>query len=130
MHTSNITKKQQLELVTGCSALQMTQTLGHLKVCCHWIPHLLTDEYQMGSNDVTSRLLDRHAAEFNNFLLNNMTGVKSWFHQFDTRMVAQQGTALWHTFNEENAKTMSSACKVTGNFSSDATICLLVYFLP
>jgi hypothetical protein len=90
---------------------------------------LLTDEYQRGSNDVTSQLLHRHAAEFNNFLLNNMTGVKSWFHHFDTRIVAKHGTALCHTFNEGMAK-MPSACKVTGNFSLDATICLLVDFLP
>jgi len=106
------------------------QTLGCQKVCCHWISHLLTDEYQKGSNDVTLQLLKRHAAEFNNFLLNNMTSIKSWFHNFDTRIVAKRGTALCHTFNEEMAKTMSSACKVTGNFSLDTMICLLVYFLP
>jgi hypothetical protein len=35
---------------------------------------LLTDEYQRGSNDVTSQLLNRHAAEFNNFPPNNKAG--------------------------------------------------------
>jgi hypothetical protein len=59
-----------------------------------------------------------------------MIGVKSWFHHFDTRIMAKHGTASCHTFNEEVAKTMSSACKVTGNFSLDAMICLLVDFLP
>lgn len=56
--------------------------------------------------------------------------VKSWFHHFDTRIAAKHGTASCPTFNEEMAKTMSSACKVKGNFSLDVMICLLVYFLP
>jgi hypothetical protein len=123
-----MTKKQQLELGIGCSVLQMTN-FGMPES----LPSLdspFANKYQTGSNDVTLQLLKRHAAEFNNYLLNNMTGVKNWFHHFDTRIVAKHGTALCHTFNEEMAKTMSSACKVAGNISLHGMICLLVYFLP
>jgi hypothetical protein len=51
------------QLSTGHNDLQMIiKILGYQKMCCHWVPLLLTNEYKRACMDVLSHLLQQHAA--------------------------------------------------------------------
>jgi hypothetical protein len=74
------------QLSTGHSDMQkIIKILGYQKMCCHWVPLLLTNEYKRACMDVSSQLLQQHAAKGDEILLNTVTDAGSWFHHFDLK---------------------------------------------
>ena len=88
MSSSNMTEKFQhsLELNTVCCKRWCWLWDGYWKVCCCWVPDLLTGRQKWAHICVPSELLGRHGTDSNDFVLNIMAGDESWFHSCDQKI--------------------------------------------
>ena len=59
---------------------EMTESLGHRKVCARCVPRLLTEDHKGQRKATTSELLQSYRQEGDEFLLRSVTGDESWFH--------------------------------------------------
>jgi hypothetical protein len=57
--------------------------LGYTKVCSRWVPRTLTPEKKQKCVESCEELLKHYREEGHHFLLNIVTGDKSWIHHFD-----------------------------------------------
>jgi len=58
-------------------------SLGYIKVCSRWVPHMLTPEKKQKRVEICEELLKRYREEGDQFLFNIVTGDESWIHHFD-----------------------------------------------
>jgi hypothetical protein len=75
-------------------------------------------------------LLERHAAEGDDFLLNIVIGDASWSHHFDPERKRQ--SMEWHNAaspKKKKARSITSAGQIIGTLSWDVEGCILVDFL-
>jgi hypothetical protein len=81
-----MTREIVLQPHTGHNAMQvMLKTLKYQKLCHYWVSQLLMDKHERACTDVSTQLLQQHAAEDDDFLLNIVTGDESRFHHFDPK---------------------------------------------
>ena len=116
------------KLGKGHNAVQeMIGSLGYQKICAHWVPHLLTEDHKIQQKAITSEMLRRYRDEGDDFLLNIVTGDKTWFHHFDPE--TKQRSMEWHHLDattKKKPKTMPSAKKIMGTVFWDAEGCILI----
>jgi hypothetical protein len=79
------------------------KTLRYQKICCHWVPWLLTEEYKRACMNVSLQLFQSHAADSDDFVTNSQWRDTSFFN---TIMHA----ITLHTSHQRKLKSLGVKC--------------------
>ena len=74
-----------VDISTGSWHKILTEQLGMSRVCCRWVPRLLTVLQKQNRLAKCQEILERYREDRDNFLNRIITGDQTWLHYYDPK---------------------------------------------